>query len=295
MKPLVFLVEDNEDLLYTIKLSLETNNYRVLSARNGKEGLRVLSQQDEIPEIIISDIMMPEMDGYEFFSKISKNPHLNRIPFIFLTARTSPREIKFGKLLGVDDYLTKPFREEDLLTVVAGKINRNRKIFTINEKVNEAITSFNISVDPSISVDEKENVILLLMYWDDVYGPQLQVHHPTDIIHPFSVEKVASQLFQASILIYGHGKITLADGILLNINNINMKGYAYFNAFPDENERFGEKQYMLAIIAPNISYFDSLKIKKIFTEISMKINQKANWEVKKAWQEIFEILTTGFL
>jgi len=71
LKPLILVVEDNLDLLYTLNLLLESNNYKPITAKNGKEALEILSRLEETPDIIISDIMMPEMDGYEFFREIS--------------------------------------------------------------------------------------------------------------------------------------------------------------------------------------------------------------------------------
>ena len=65
MKPLILVVEDNSDLLFNLRLILESNNYKPITARNGKEALKILSELDQAPDVIISDIMMPEMDGYE--------------------------------------------------------------------------------------------------------------------------------------------------------------------------------------------------------------------------------------
>ncbi|MFX1496341.1 MAG: PleD family two-component system response regulator [Promethearchaeota archaeon] len=293
MKPLIMIVEDNVDLLYAIKLTLEANKFRVISAKNGREALDLISQSYNPPEVIISDIIMPDIDGYEFFTEVSKNPRLNQIPFIFLTAKSSPEDIRFGKLLGVDDYLTKPFNEDDLLAVISGKIARNEKRKNIKEKMEVILSS--LDIEPSISMDDQEKIFLLLMYWDDKYGPKLQDHYPKTNILSVSFEDIGNQLFQATLFIYGHGKITNAEGILLNLENIKMSGYAYFDSYPAEHERFGQKQYMLAVIAPNISYFHSLKIKAIFNQISRRINSKMKIDLKALWTEITTILTSSII
>lgn len=293
MNPLIMIVEDNVDLLYVIKLSLEANKYRVLSAKNGKEALDLISQSTDLPEVIISDIMMPIVDGYDFFTEVSKNPKLNQIPFIFLTAKSSPEDIRFGKLLGVDDYLTKPFNEDDLLAVVSGKLARNQKRKNINEEIEVILSSFDI--EPPISIEDQDKIFLLLMFWDDKYGPKLQAHYPIKNKLSFSFEDIGNQLFQATLFIYGHGKITNAEGILLNLENIKMSGYAYFNSYPAEHERFGQKQYMLAVIAPAINYFHSLKIKALFNKISKTINNKEKVDFKTLWKKVIEILTTNVL
>ncbi|MHA2431095.1 MAG: response regulator [Promethearchaeota archaeon] len=293
MKPLILIVEDNVDLLYAIKLNLESNDFDVITAKNGKNALNILSNLDQVPEVIISDIMMPEMDGYEFFTKVSKIPKLNQIPFIFLTAKSSPENIRFGKMLGVDDYLTKPFNEKDLLAVISGKMKRNRNIKSIIEKIDIFLSSFDMEIVPSILPEETENIIIILMFWDDKYGPKLINHYPK--FSNLSFEEIGTQLFQATLFIYGHGKITNAEGILLNLENIKMSGYAYFNSYPDENERYGQKQYMLATIAPNINYFHSLKVKELFNLVSNKINSKKKIDMKRVWKEVSDILITGVI
>ncbi len=293
MKPLILIVEDNIDLLYAIKLNLESNNFKVITAKNGKNALNILSNLDEVPEIIISDIMMPEMDGYEFFAEVSKIPKVNQIPFIFLTAKSSPEDIRFGKMLGVDDYLTKPFNEKDLLAVISGKIKRNKNIKSITEKMDIFLSSFDVEIIPSILPDEIEKIIIILMFWDDKYGPKLINHYPK--YSNLSFQDIGTQLFQATLFIYGHGKITNAEGILLNLKNIKMSGYAYFNSYPDESERYGQKQYMLATIAPNINYFHSLKIKELFNLASNKIDSKKKVDLKIVWKEVSDILTASVI
>jgi len=293
LKPLILFVEDNADLLYAIKLNLESNNFKVITAKNGKNALNILSNLDEVPEVIISDIMMPEMDGYEFFTEVSKIPKVNQVPFIFLTAKSSPEDIRFGKMLGVDDYLTKPFNEKDLLAVISGKIKRNKKIKSITEKMDIFLSSFDVEIIPSILPDEIEKIIIILMFWDDKYGPKLINHYPK--YSNLSFQDIGTQLFQATLFIYGHGKITNAEGILLNLKNIKMSGYAYFNSYPDESERYGQKQYMLATIAPNINYFHSLKIKELFNLASNKIDSKKKVDLKIVWKEVSDILTASVI
>jgi len=112
---MLLIVDDNEDILFNLKIMLEKMEYEVVTARSGEEALNLLSSNDIIPEVIISDIMMPNMNGYEFFSAVSAHPSLNRVPFLFLTAKSTPEDIRLGKLLGVNDYITKPFNEEDLI------------------------------------------------------------------------------------------------------------------------------------------------------------------------------------
>jgi CheY-like chemotaxis protein len=294
-KPLLLVVDDNQDILFNLKILLEEMGYDVLTAINGEQALKTLSTLKVNPEVIISDIMMPNMNGYEFFAAVSTHSQWNRTPFLFLTAKSTPEDIRLGKMLGVDDYITKPFNKEDLIASISGKIARNRKSNLLDDKVKELLASYQMELQPSISEDEQLPFCLLIVFWDDIEGPVLKNSHPSEKACHISISTIGNQLFHAATSIYGQDKITKAEGVLLNIENIKKKGYVFFDAYPDKNERFGEKQYMLSIIAPNITYFDSLKIREVFKEISEKIKFKQDWEIESYWEKILEILSTGSL
>ena len=290
-KPLLMVVDDNEDILFNLKLILEPYDYDVKTAISGKKALKKLLTLDKVPDVIISDIMMPDMNGYEFFAAVSANPKWNHIPFLFLTAKSTPEDIRLGKILGVDDYITKPFKKEDLIASISGKITRNKKTNIIDDKLKQLLTSLDMELQPSISKNNILPFCLLLVFWDDISGPVLMDSHPSEKACHLSISTIGKQLFHAATSIYGHDKITKAEGILLNIENIKKKGYVFFDAFPDKNERYGEKQYMLSVIAPNITFFDSLKIREVLKEISEKIKTKQRWEIQEYWEELFEILS----
>jgi CheY-like chemotaxis protein len=274
LKPLILVVEDNLDLLYNLNILLESNNYIPVTAKNGKEAIEILSKLEEIPDIIISDIMMPEMDGYEFFKIISNEPRWNRIPFLFLSALINPKDIRFGRLLGVDDYLTKPFDERDLLAILSGRIARNKRINALNKKINESFSTTNLKMNIPIKDQKELFICLFLAFWDDKTGPELNQYFPEEKIFPIPLDDIVNQLFTVATSIYGHDKITKAEGVLLDIKNLNTRGYLFFDSYPDKKERFGEKQYMIAVIAPSINYFHTLEIKEIFIDLSEKIKKK---------------------
>ncbi|MEJ2561970.1 MAG: response regulator [Anaerolineales bacterium] len=121
-EPTIMVVEDNVSLLEGLKDLLESTGYRVEIAENGGEALELL--EDVKPDLIISDIMMPRLDGYEFQARVREKPELLGVPFIFLTAKGGRDDIRLGKDLGADDYITKPFDEEDLLVAVRSKLSR---------------------------------------------------------------------------------------------------------------------------------------------------------------------------
>ena len=118
----ILVVDDEPVIKDSIAEILRIHGYQVLTASNGIEGLEVIRQ--EIPELIISDIMMPEMNGYQFYQRVRSNPEYLWIPFIFLSAKREGEDIRFGKELGVEDYLKKPIDAEDLLAAVIGCLKR---------------------------------------------------------------------------------------------------------------------------------------------------------------------------
>jgi CRP-like cAMP-binding protein len=118
----ILLIEDNAEVRENTSEILQLANYQVYTAENGKIGVE-LAQQIR-PDLIICDIMMPELDGYGVLHILSKKPETASIPFIFLTAKTEKTDIRKGMSLGADDYLTKPFDDSDLLNAVESRLNR---------------------------------------------------------------------------------------------------------------------------------------------------------------------------
>jgi DNA-binding response OmpR family regulator len=125
----VLVVDDQPDLVENIKLTLEATDHAVLTAADGIEALAVLESQRV--DLILADIAMPRMNGYQLYERVRGNPRWVTIPFIFLTARALDSDIRYGKELGADDYLTKPIQPEDLLAAVQGKIRRAQQLMQV--------------------------------------------------------------------------------------------------------------------------------------------------------------------
>ena len=120
------LVVDDENLLRdAIRLILESAGYKVVTAVNGLDALDVLRTHSV--SLIVSDIAMPQMNGYQLFTQVRRNPAWANIPFILLSARDLDSDIRYGKELGIDDYLVKPIHRADLLATVRGKLRRARQ------------------------------------------------------------------------------------------------------------------------------------------------------------------------
>ncbi len=116
----VLLVEDDTVLRESTAELLELSNYQVFTAPNGKSGVQVALEQ--MPDVVVCDIMMPEMDGYAVLNALSENEITRGIPFIFLSAKTERSDVRKGMELGADDYLTKPFEEAELIGAIESRI-----------------------------------------------------------------------------------------------------------------------------------------------------------------------------
>ncbi|HJW89984.1 MAG TPA: HD domain-containing phosphohydrolase [Anaerolineales bacterium] len=125
----LLIVEDNPTLRTGLQEMLGLEGFNVLTAANGREALEQMSSTS--PDLILSDIAMPEMDGFAFFKEVRKQPEWISIPFLFLTARGEKEDILAGKDLGADDYLVKPLMREELVTAVRARLDRSQQLRVI--------------------------------------------------------------------------------------------------------------------------------------------------------------------
>lgn len=109
----ILVIEDDPFIRSNILEVLELSGYKVFGSTNGEDGLSMASEIS--PDLIICDIMMPRMDGFEVKKQLDINPRTKSIPFIFLTANADMKELRHGMAVGADDYITKPFLISDLL------------------------------------------------------------------------------------------------------------------------------------------------------------------------------------
>lgn len=133
----ILVVEDNSALRGQIVQILELEGYRVVEARNGREGLT--AAQSKTPDLIVCDVSMPDMDGYQLLQSLRASESAGDVPFIFLSARVARNDIRAGMELGADDYLTKPFEAAELLRAVETRLRRKAEDQTRIERrvVNE--------------------------------------------------------------------------------------------------------------------------------------------------------------
>jgi DNA-binding response OmpR family regulator len=122
----ILVVDDEPSIREVLEKALSAEGYRVLMACDGLEALAVL--ESEPVDLIVADIAMPRMNGYQLHRSVVEDPQWVTIPFLYLTAHSLDSEIRHGKELGVDDYLTKPFDIEDLRAAVRGRLRRSRQL-----------------------------------------------------------------------------------------------------------------------------------------------------------------------
>lgn len=122
----IVVIDDDETTLRTISRILETYDYVTFGAENGREGVELVTRTQ--PDIVICDVMMPGMNGYEVLLELRNHAGTATIPVLLLSARRDPAEIRHGMKLGADDYLTKPFSTEDLLRCIEVRIQQREKI-----------------------------------------------------------------------------------------------------------------------------------------------------------------------
>lgn len=122
----ILIVEDNPILRQGLQEMLELEGFAVFTATNGQQALDEM--QDRSPDLILSDIAMPVMDGYVFFRAVRERPEWVSIPFVFLTARGEHEDVLAGKDMGAEDYMVKPVTREDLITVVNSRLERSHQL-----------------------------------------------------------------------------------------------------------------------------------------------------------------------
>jgi two-component system, sensor histidine kinase and response regulator len=162
-KARVLIVEDDLNLLEGIQTVLELDAYSVISVENGQQALNVLRESSVLPDLIVSDIMMPHMDGIQLLREVRKIPLWIKIPFIFLTARSEKIDIQRGKQLGVDDYLVKPFDADDLLIAVESRLNRHK---VLNDLFDDAMSSMKRNILTILNHEFRTPLTFVVAYAD---------------------------------------------------------------------------------------------------------------------------------
>jgi DNA-binding response OmpR family regulator len=118
----ILIIDDNEEIRENTAEILSLGGYKTITAENGKKGVELALSQK--PDLIVCDIMMPELDGYGVLHLLRKNPETEEIPLIFLTAKTERSDMRKGMEMGADDYVTKPFEEIELMNAIESRLRK---------------------------------------------------------------------------------------------------------------------------------------------------------------------------
>jgi ligand-binding sensor domain-containing protein/signal transduction histidine kinase/DNA-binding response OmpR family regulator len=182
-KPVLLLVEDNEDFRFYLKDNLK-GQYQILEARNGSEGWEKVVQH--LPDLVVSDVMMPVMNGIELCKKIKNDPSVSHTPVVLLTARTDEEQKMEGFEIGADDYVTKPFNFEILQSRIRNLIHQ-REMFhkEFRKQIEVRATDINIT-----SLDEK-------LIKNAIKAVEDQLENPD-----FSVEDLSRELGMSRVHLY---------------------------------------------------------------------------------------------
>ncbi|MGQ9518326.1 MAG: response regulator transcription factor [Anaerolineae bacterium] len=122
-QPVILCIEDEPEMIDLIRLMLERRGYTVLGAIGGEEGMKALEGQ--VPDLILLDLMMPDMDGWEVFRQVRANPRLQHVPVVVVTAKAQSIDKVLGlHIAKVDDYITKPFGPQELIEAVERVLSR---------------------------------------------------------------------------------------------------------------------------------------------------------------------------
>lgn len=149
MQKTILIIEDEYAIRKDLVTILSLSDFNVIDAHNGRIGVEKASQY--LPDLIISDIMMPEIDGYGVITELQKIPETAKIPFLFLSAKSSKNDIREGMSLGADDFITKPYDINDLLEAVNTRLKKSQNIESqYNRKIEEFRSNVQMSMPHEI-------------------------------------------------------------------------------------------------------------------------------------------------
>lgn len=138
----LLLIDDDPNLILLVKDYLEFRGYEVITAENGREALETL--ESSVPDMIICDVMMPEMDGYALVKHVREDSRLNWIPVLFLSAKGQSQDRVKGLNTGADVYMVKPFEPEELVAQVESSLKQAKRLISHSGKNKESSPRFNV-------------------------------------------------------------------------------------------------------------------------------------------------------
>jgi len=257
----VLIVDDEESLRSLIEIYLMKNNFHVISASNGKEAIDKIHA--DRPEIIISDIMMPEMDGYELLSYLKSSSEFSEIPVIMLTSMDEDMDKIHGLSAGADDYMTKPFNMEELLLRVEKLLFLKRRIagaelrFTESQKLldltKEELLKAHMQLK-KIMLESLEGLVTALEARDKyTRGHSERVAaYAGGIAREMELENIDTIIIAARL--HDIGKIGVRDNILYKSAKLTREEKSIIESHPVKGAEIISKISFLKDIVPAVKY-----------------------------------------
>jgi len=182
----ILVIEDDINVRQNLADLLCAENFNVITAENGYIGLQLA--QAEIPDLVICDVMMPELDGYEVLKKLRQNPLTAIIPLIFLTAKSEKNDFRKGMNLGADDYIIKPFSRAELLAAIACRLEKQTVIYQqTQEKLDKLRNSITLSLPHELRTP-----------LNGILGFSQILMEESDLLDAQSIKEMAEFIYQSS-------------------------------------------------------------------------------------------------
>ena len=144
----ILVIEDDQSVRGILVDLLDAENFEVVDADNGKVGVELA--KSHLPDLIICDVIMPELDGFGVLTSLRSFPETATIPFIFLTARAHKTDLRQGMSLGADDYLTKPFTRAELLQTIAVRFEKK---IAVDQQQAQKLDQLRSSITQSLPIE----------------------------------------------------------------------------------------------------------------------------------------------
>lgn len=201
MAPKILIIDDEDEIRENISRIFELSEYTVFSAANGKDGL--IKAKRHSPDIIICDVMMPEMDGITFLNFLQSDLEISSIPVIFLTARANENDIKNGLKYGAEIFINKPFDIDDLLNAVEQRLQRKKQNVRIYE---EKINILQSNISRSLPHEIRTPMNAILGYSDFLLNnyKMLDENDTVDIYHEINISAKRLQRILDNFLTYAN-------------------------------------------------------------------------------------------
>jgi putative two-component system response regulator len=214
----ILVVEDNDVMRHGLQVLLEESGYSVITAVHGVEAIDQMNWR--VPDLILSDVSMPEMDGFEFFESVRMKPDWISIPFIFLTARGERENAFQGRKLGAEDYLIKPITQEELISTVQARLARNQELLHV--KLQEAYEASLIML---------VNAIDLRDHYTRGHVERV-MHYSISIAETLGVSQIELDGVRFGAILHDIGKIHIKEAVLRKTGPLDAEEWSEMKKHP---------------------------------------------------------------